>query len=75
MHIKLQWPQTLMAKDRTPELTEVNIHGKMPPDIHCREFTKGGLVKGGFAIYAFPLCTCNGLGSVFHAQIENMPNC
>ena len=25
-----------------------------------REFTKGGLVKGGgLAIYAFPLCNCN----------------
>ena len=30
-----------------------------------REFTRGGLVKGGLAIYAFPLCNCNTLGSVF----------
>ena len=40
-----------------------------------REFTKGGLVKGGLAIYAFPLCNRNTLGSVFNVQIENMPNC
>ena len=39
-----------------------------------REFTKGGLVKGGFAIHAFPLCNCNTLGSVFNVQIENMPD-
>ena len=40
-----------------------------------REFTKGGLVKGGLAIHAFPLCNSYTLGSVFHAQIESMPNC
>ena len=40
-----------------------------------REFTKGGLVKGGLAIYALHLCDCNTLGSVFNAQIENVPNC
>ena len=39
-----------------------------------QEFTKGGLVKGGLAIYAFPLCNCNTFGSVFNVQIENMPN-
>ena len=39
------------------------------------EFTKGGLVKGGLAIYAFPLCNCNTSGSVFNVQIENLPNC
>ena len=32
---------------------------------YCREFKKGGLVKGGLAIYAFPLCNCNTLDSVF----------
>ena len=40
-----------------------------------REFTKGGFGKGGFAIYAFPLCNCNTLGSVFNVEIENTPNC
>ena len=40
-----------------------------------REFAKGGLAKGDLAIYAFPLCDCNTLGSVFNVQIENMPNC
>ena len=40
-----------------------------------REFTKGGLVKWGLAIYAFPLCNCNELGSVFNEQIENIPSC
>ena len=44
----------------------------LPP---TQEFTKGGLVKGGLAIYVFPLCNCNTLGSVFNVQIENMPNC
>ena len=39
------------------------------------EVHKGGLVKGGLAIYAFPLCNCNTLGSVFNVEIENMPNC
>ena len=34
-----------------------------------------GLVKGGFAIYALPLCNCNTIGVVFDARIENMPNC
>ena len=29
-----------------------------------REFTKGGLVKGGLAIDVFPLCNCSILGSV-----------
>ena len=29
-----------------------------------QEFAKGGLVKGGLAIYVFPLCNCNILGSV-----------
>ena len=43
--------------------------------VDFREFTKGGLVKGGLAIYAFPLCNCNALGSVFNVQIENTPNC
>ena len=47
--------------------------GQHPPSF--REFTKGGLVKGGLAIYAFPLRNCNTLGSAFNAQIENMPNC
>ena len=46
-----------------------------PKVVKNREFTKGGLVKGGLAIYAFPLCNCNALGSVFNVQIENMPNC
>ena len=36
---------------------------------------KGGFSKGGFDIYAFPLCNCNALGSVFNVQIENRPNC
>ena len=35
----------------------------------------GGLAKGGLAIYEFPLCDCNTLGSVFHVQIEHTPNC
>ena len=39
-----------------------------------REFTNGGLVKGGLAIYASPLCNCYTLGSDFNVQIENMPN-
>ena len=34
------------------------------------EFTMGGLVKGGLAIYVFPSCNCNTLGSVFSVQIE-----
>ena len=34
--------------------------------------TKGGLVKGGLAIYAFPLCDCNALGSVFNVQFESV---
>ena len=38
-----------------------------------QEFTKGGLVKGSLAIYVVPLCICNALGSVFDAQIENVP--
>ena len=42
---------------------------------YTREFTKGGLVKMGLAMYAFPVCNCNALGSVVNAQIENMPNC
>ena len=42
--------------------------------IKDREFTKGVLVKGGLAIYSFPLCHCNTLGSAFHVQIEHMPN-
>ena len=46
-----------------------------PEPLKYREFTKGGLVKGGLAIYAFPLCNCKTLGSVVHVQIENMPNC
>ena len=40
-----------------------------------REFTKGGLFKGGLAIYAFHLCDCDALGSGFNAQIEHVPNC
>ena len=40
-----------------------------------REFTKGGLVKGGLAICVFPLCNCNASGSVVNVHIENMPNC
>ena len=40
-----------------------------------REFTKGGLTKGGLAIYAVPLCNCNALGFLFNVQIENMRNC
>ena len=35
-----------------------------------REFTKGGLVKGGLAMYAFPSCNCNTLGPVFNVQVE-----
>ena len=37
-----------------------------------REFTKGGLVKAGLAMYAFPLCDCNTLGYVFYVEIENI---
>ena len=40
-----------------------------------REFTKGGLVKGGLAMYAIPLRKCDTLGSVCNVQIEHMPNC
>ena len=40
-----------------------------------REFTKGGLIKRGLAIYVLALCNCNTLGSAFDVQIENMPNC
>ena len=40
-----------------------------------RKFAKGGLVKGGLAIYVFPLCNCNALGSAFNMQIEHMHNC
>ena len=40
-----------------------------------REFTKGGLVKGGLAMYVFPFCNCNTLGFVVKVQIENIPNC
>ena len=40
-----------------------------------REFTKGGLVKGGLAIYVFPLCNCNTLGSAFNVEVERMPHC
>ena len=40
-----------------------------------REFTKGGLVKGGLAIDVFPFRNRNTLGSVFNVEIENMPNC
>ena len=40
-----------------------------------REFTKGGLVKGGLAMYAFLLCNCNALASVVYVEVENMPNC
>ena len=36
---------------------------------------KGGLVKGGLAMYGFPLCNCNTSGSDVNAEIENMPNC
>ena len=37
---------------------------------------RGGLVKGGLAIYAHPLCNCNTLGFVFNVEIEeHMPNC
>ena len=43
--------------------------------VGLRELRKGGLVKGGLAIYALPLCNCSTLGSVLSAQIENMPNC
>ena len=45
------------------------------PERRGREFTKGGLVKGGLAICASPLCNCNVLGSVFNFRIEDMPNC
>ena len=34
-----------------------------------REFTKGVLVKGSLAIYAFPLCKCNTLGCVSPVQL------
>ena len=43
--------------------------------VNVGEFTKGGLVKGGLPIDAFPLCNCNTSGSVFNVQIEDMPNC
>ena len=39
-----------------------------------REFTNGGLAKGGLAICVFPLCNYNTLGYVFNVQIEIMPN-
>ncbi len=35
-----------------------------------REFTKGGLVKRGLAMYAFPLYNRNTLGYVFDVRIE-----
>ena len=34
-----------------------------------REFTKGGLVKGGLANDAFPSCNCNTLGCVSPVQL------
>ena len=40
-----------------------------------REFTKGGLARGGLAIHALPLCNYNTLTSVFDVEIESMPNC
>ena len=42
---------------------------------HFGSSQRGGLVKGGLAIYVFPWRNCNTLGSVFNVQIENMPNC
>ena len=36
---------------------------------------RGGVVKGGLAIYAFPLYNCDTLGSASYVQIESMPNC
>ena len=47
-----------------------SIYGHSLQCVNCREFTKGGL-----AIYVFPLCNCNTLGSAFYVRIENMPNC
>ena len=44
-----------------------------PASVDSREFTKGGFSTGGLAIYAFPLCNCNTLGSVLTVQIEHMP--
>ena len=44
-------------------------------DLVLREFINWVLVKGGLAIYVFPLCNWNTLGSAFNVQIENMPNC
>ena len=43
------------------------------PDV-LREFTEGGLVKGGLAIYAFPLCNCNALASpLLNPPLLNLP--
>ena len=42
--------------------------------IDCSGVHKGGLIKGGLAMCASPLCNCNTLGSVFNVEIENMPN-
>ena len=30
---------------------------------------RGALVEGGFAIYVFPLCDCDTLGSVLNVRI------
>ena len=40
--------------------------------VHKGGFSKGG---GGVESYAFPLCNCNTLGSVFNVEIVNRPNC
>ena len=37
-----------------------------------REFTKGGLVKGGLAICVFPLRSCGTWGSVFFCKMKHV---
>ena len=68
IYIHIHIPERAPERSRRDPPGPVRLHGD-------REFTKGGLVKAGPAIYAFPLCNCNALGSVVNVQIENMPNC
>ena len=53
--------QTRRRQMRRPGAKGRALRQKFQSD---REFTKGGLVKGGLAIYAFPLRNCNALASV-----------
>ena len=62
-------------RDALPDDRLAREAGEVRIRVHLREFTKGSLVKGGLATYAFPLCNRNALDSVVNVQIESIPNC